>query len=160
MIEQFRGMANEKNWPSGVYFLGEEFSTTIVVIHQLPRTSETLWLRILGKGTVQKQAINELAALPADDPLRVNTLELLYNLRTILEANQPLELEDQELIMELSPLYLGRLDEAVQQWVQQGERLVIENLLQFRFGTLNEELRSIINPLLALPPDECPQLLS
>jgi hypothetical protein len=38
--------------------------TAIVVIHQLPETSETLWLRLLGRGSVQEQALIELQALP------------------------------------------------------------------------------------------------
>lgn len=69
--------------------------------------------------------------------------------------------------MELSPLYLERLDAAVQsgleqgiqRGIQQGERLVIENMLRIRFGVLDEELRSIIEPLLELPPEEFTGLL-
>lgn len=81
--------------------------------------------------------------------------------------------------MELSPLYLERLDAAVQSGVeqgiqqgiqrgiqqgiqrgiQQGERLVVENMLRVRFGVLDDELRSIIEPLLELPPEEFTQLL-
>jgi hypothetical protein len=78
LLEAFKATPDQENWLSGVYLLGEGFKTAIVVIHQLPRTRETLWLRILGKGTVQTQAINELTALPEDNPLRVNALELLY----------------------------------------------------------------------------------
>ena len=163
LLETFKAMPDEENWLSGVYFLGEGFKTAIVAIHQLPRTTETLWLRILGKGTVQTQAINELTALPEDNPLRVNALELLYNLRVILEANQNLEPEDRELIMELSPLYLERIDAALQsgmqQGIQQGQRVVVENLLRIRFGELDEELRGIVAPLLELPPEEYTALL-
>ncbi|MFB2923361.1 MULTISPECIES: hypothetical protein [Aerosakkonema] len=167
LLEGFGAIPDLENWLPGVYLLPEYLKTAIVAIHQLPRTPETLWLRILGKGTVQKQAINELTALPEDNPLRVNALELLYNLRVILETNQNLEPEDRELIMELSPLYLERLDEATQQGIQQGvqrgiqqgERLVVENLLRVRFGNLDEELRVIIEPLLQLPPEEFSRLL-
>jgi len=73
--------------------------------------------------------------------------------------------------MRLSPLYqedrekaiqegveIG-LQQGVQQGLQQGERLVIENLLKFRFGGLDEELGAIIDPLLALPPEEFTPLL-
>jgi hypothetical protein len=35
--------------------------TAIVAINQLPTTPETLWVRILGKGATQKQAINKTA---------------------------------------------------------------------------------------------------
>jgi hypothetical protein len=113
----------------------------------------------LGKGTVQKKAINELTALSEDNSLRANALELLYNLRVILETNQNLDAEDRELIMELSPLYLERLDEATQQGIQQGESIVVENLLKIRFGVLDEELQSIVAPLLELAPEEFTLLL-
>ncbi|MCL1465470.1 hypothetical protein [Argonema galeatum] len=159
LLDEFRAICDRENWLPGVYFLGDGLKTAIVAIHQLPLTPETLWLRILGKGKVQKQAIDELTALPADNPLRANALELLYNLRVILETNQNLEPEDRELIMELSPLYLERLDTALQSGIQQGERLVVENLLRIRFGNLDDELKAIIEPLLKLPPEEFTRLL-
>ena len=49
-----------------------------VVIHQLPGTEETLWLRLLGKGRVQEKAISELKNLPANHPKKNNILELVY----------------------------------------------------------------------------------
>jgi len=159
--------------------MGRDFRSAIVVIHQLPKTPETLWLRILGRGRVQKAAIDELVALPIDNPWRENSLKLLYSLQKDLEVNSPIEPEDRELIMRLSPLYqedrekaiqegveIGLqqgvqqgLQQGVQQGLQQGERLVIENLLKFRFGGLDEELGAIIDPLLALPPEEFTPLL-
>jgi hypothetical protein len=57
--------------------------------------------------------------------------------------------------MRLSPLYQERLSQAT----QQGERLVVENLLRVRFGELDEELSAIIEPVLALPPEEFTPLL-
>jgi hypothetical protein len=39
----------------------------IVAIHQLPKTLDPLWLRILGKGRVQKQAIDDLQLLSTED---------------------------------------------------------------------------------------------
>ena len=167
LLDEFRAIYDQENWLAGVYLLGEGLKTAIVAIHQLPTTPETLWLRILGKGTTQKKAINELTALPEDNPLRANALELLYNLRVILETNQNLDAEDRELIMELSPLYLERLDEATQQGIQQGiqrgiqqgESIVVENLLRVRFGVLDEELQSIVAPLLELAPEEFTSLL-
>lgn len=159
LLDEFRAISDAENWQPGVYLLGEGLKTGIIAIHQLPATPETLWLRILGKGTTQKRAINELTALPQDNSLRANALELLYNLRVILETNQNLDAEDRELIMELSPLYLERLDEATQQGIQQGETIVIENLLRVRFGVLDEELQSIVAPLLELPPEDFTSLL-
>lgn len=125
------------------------------MIHQLPRTSETLWLRVLGRGKVQEQAIDELEALSPDDPLRLMTLELFYQLQENLNTNQPIEAEDRELIMRLRPLYQEKLAQAE----QQGERRVIESLLRNRFGELDAELTAIVERLLALPPEEFTRLL-
>ncbi|MFB2839390.1 hypothetical protein [Floridanema evergladense] len=130
-----------------------------MVIHQLPPTPETLWLRILGKGRVQEQAIDQLAELPENDPLRIVVLELLSNLKAILEVNQNLAPEEENLIMRLSPIYEQRLAEATQRGIDQGQRIFVENLLRAKFGELDEELTAIIEPLLALPPADSPALL-
>ena len=104
ILDGFRAMADEDNWMRGVYFLGDYWRTAVVAIHQLPATAETLWLRILGKGTVQEQAIRELVTLSYNHPLRANTLLLLTNLQANLQTRQNLDVEERELIMELSPL--------------------------------------------------------
>lgn len=151
------------NWGNGIYFFPEHWKGAIVVIHQLPRTPETLWLRMLGKGRVQQQAIDELATLPENDPLRVVVLELLSNLKAILEVKQNLEPEERDLIMQLSPLYQQRLAEATQQGIEQGvrqgQRIFVENLLRAKFGELDAELTAIIEPLLALSPADSTALL-
>jgi hypothetical protein len=159
ILEGFRAKLDEENWLRGIYFLAPYLRTAIVAIHQLPRTPETLWLRILGRGRVQQQAIDELDALPADNLFRANALELLFNLRTNLEISQNIEEEDRELIMRLSPLYQERLSQATQSGVERGERLVVENLLKVRFGALDAELSAIIEPVLALTPEEFTPLL-
>lgn len=83
MLAGFGAIPEPENWVNGVYFLSPSLKAAIIAIHQLPRTPETLWLRVLGKGNVQKQAIAELRELPSDNFFRLSALELLYNLRTI-----------------------------------------------------------------------------
>ncbi|NES22132.1 MAG: hypothetical protein F6K41_25210 [Symploca sp. SIO3E6] len=115
------------------------------------------------RGRVQQQAIDELEALPANNSLRSNTLRLLYNLRKNLEFRQDLEEGDRKLIMRLAPLYQQEREqillEGEQRGIQQGERLIVNNLLQVRFGDVDEELAAIIEPLLALPPEEFTPML-
>ncbi|MCF2151304.1 hypothetical protein IQ276_033795 [Desmonostoc muscorum LEGE 12446] len=163
ILDGFAAIVDEENWLTGVYCLPKYLRTAIVAIHQLPRTRETLWLRILGKGKVQQQAIDEIEALPEDEPLRARALELLYSLKITLEVSQNLDTEDRQLIMRLSPLYTQKLAEAteqgVQQGVQQGQRVVVENLLKARFGELDEQLSAIVEPLLSLPPEQFSPLL-
>ncbi len=122
----------------------------MVVIHQLPVIPETLWLRLLGKGRVQKRAIEEVQALDINNPLRTKAIDLLANLKTTLELNEKLDTEDRDLVMQLSPIYEQRLSEAR----LTERRTIIENLLRVRFGTLDNSLQAIVEPLLALPPEE------
>jgi hypothetical protein len=159
ILAGFRTNLDEENWGIGVHFLGDYLRTAIVAIHQLPCTEETLWLRILGKGRVQQQAIDELEALPQNNPLRSKAIDLLLNLKTTLEFNQNIDEEDRDLIMRLSPIYEQKLAESKQEGIQAERRNVIENLLRVRFGSLDAELRVIIEPLLALSPEEFTPLL-
>ncbi len=163
ILNGFAATLDAENWCSGIYFLGKYLRTAIVVIHQLPRTPETMWLRILGRGKVQSQAIDELEALPKDNPRRENALLLLSDLLSNIEVNPDVDTEDRELIMRLSPLFSQRLEEAtqsgLQQGIQQGHREMIENLLIFRFGQLDSQLEVIIQPLLSLSLSELTPLL-
>ena len=171
ILNSFNAIPDEENWGKGVYFLGESAKTAIVVIHQLPRIPETLWLRLLGKENVQKQAIHELQALPPENPSRAKAIDAVLSLRSILEItqnqNQNIDEEDRELVMALSPIYLQKLEDAKQEGVQEGvqqgvtaeRRSVIENLLQVRFNSLDEELNSIIETISRLSPQEFTPLL-
>ena len=145
----------KEGWMSGVYFLGDALRTAIVVIHHLPQIPETLWLRILGRGSTQEQAIVELQRLSLNHPFQKVKLELVYNLRENLKVNQDLDSEDRELIMRLEPIYQQNQEQAK----LEGRRQVIENLLIVRFGSLSNELQAIISPILALSPEEFTPLL-
>ena len=158
-----------KNYPEGIYFLPNVFKTGIIAIHQLPPTPETLWLRILGRGKVQQQAILELKSLQSSNTLHNNVLELVYEMLALLESRQKQELdvETKELVMELSTIYLQRLQNATEEGIQQGiqqsqakeRRTSIESLLRIRFGAIDWELERIIEPLIALSPEEFTPLL-
>ncbi len=159
ILDGFKASLDEENWSAGVYFLGDYLKTVIIAIHQLPRTPETLWLRLLGKGRVQRIAVEELETLPRNNPLRNKAIDLLLSLKTQIEVKQNPDEEDREALMGLSPIYLQRLADAEQKGVQNERRTVIENLLQARFGTLDDELKEIIQPLLGLTPEEFSPLL-
>lgn len=179
LLAGFGATLELESWPMGIYLFPPEWRTLMVVIHQLPRNLDTLWLRVLGRGQVQAQAIDELEQLQPDNPFRANALILLNRLKADLQSNQSINSEDRELIMRLSPLFDQQLEAAqlsglqqgvqqglqqgvkqgIQQGVQQGELLVVENLLRFRFGTLDPELAAIIDSVLSLPPSEFTPLL-
>jgi hypothetical protein len=158
LLDGFHATPDENQWLPGIYFLGEYLRMAIVVIHQLPTIPETLWLRLLGRGKVQQQAIAELTALPADRPGRANTLELLYQLQSSLATNQQPEVEDQELVMAIAPIFQQKLEAAEQKGRQEGrqeeQRSILENFLQMRFGKLAPQVVVALNDFSVVPPAE------
>jgi predicted short-subunit dehydrogenase-like oxidoreductase (DUF2520 family) len=102
----------------------------------------------------QENALEELKALPRENPYRDSVLELVSNLFTMLELNrdqnQELTVEDQELIMKLSPIYKARLDEikqmgieeGIQQGVKQEAALVVLRLLNRKVGVLSANVEA------------------
>ncbi len=125
-------------------------------------------MRLLGRGRVQQGAIDEIEALPETDPFRSNALLLLSNLQTKLtETQEQLQEEDRELIMRLSPLLTKKLqeakesgkDEGREEGIEQGQRQLVENMLRARFGSVDEELSTIVGQMMSLSSDELTQIL-
>jgi hypothetical protein len=114
----------------GMYLLPLAQKTGIIVIHRLPKTPETLWFRILGKDGVQKRAIEEVKELPQEHPYRQNTLELLGNLKVTLESQETIQPEDLDLIMQLSPLYLEKIQAAKQEGKQEDRQEIALKMLR------------------------------
>jgi predicted transcriptional regulator len=145
----------QPNWGDGVYFLPEGFGTGIIVIHQLPETPETLWLRLLGRGGIRQRAIDELERLSPNNPLKSASLNLLYNLSRNLEALSEKTREDRELIMRLAPLYQQDREQAIQEGLerglqqgrQQGEADLLLRQLQRRFGEIPQNIAETIRKL-------------
>ena len=142
----------QEPWPSGIYPLAPAFHTAIVVIHHLPKDPDTLWLRLLGRGRVQKQAIAEVLALAEEDPMGLRVLELLSNWKIMLDEKQEaLREEERELIMNLSPAYLKwkeeTLREGEQRGIQEGKAQLLLQLLHLKLGSLPVEVETQIRSL-------------
>lgn len=159
IVNGFGARIELENWGEGIYFLPSYLRTAIVVIHQLPKTEATLWLRVLGKGRVQEEAIDELQQLPVNHPLRSNVFNLLTNFQANLQTTQSLDNEDRSLIMKLSPLYIQWEQEALKRGEEQGMRLMVESMLEVKFGEIDRELAQIVESLSQLPAKEITQLI-
>jgi len=144
---------------TGVYLLSPGCKTGIIVIHQLPKTPETLWFRLLGKEKIQSNAIAEVAALPTSHPCRQDALSWLGNLRVILEAREIREPEEEDLMMQLSPMFLEKIQAAELVGEQRGEvkgktqgrveeaRSLVIRLLTRKLENVNPELLAKIEAL-------------
>ncbi len=173
------GAQPRESWPAGVYVGAEVLRTGIVVINQLRKEEETLWLRLLGKGKIQQQAIEEVISLPSADPKREEALKLLASWKIMIESSKEIESEEQQLIMTLSPAYLEwerrtkeeglqqglnqglqeGLEQGLQQGLQQDRQRTVASLLKMRFGELDSQLNNVIQFMLKLTPEEYAQQL-
>ena len=154
------------DWLPGIYALPAALRTSIVVIHQLPKTPDTLWLRLLGRGKTQQQAVEEILSLPNDDPRRFQTLNLLITWRITMRV-EDLDEDDQISFMAINQAYLQWERETIergkqegrQEGTQMGQRLVVENLLKARFGEMDDRLTALIPTILTFSAEEYTPLL-
>ncbi|NJO42182.1 MAG: DUF4351 domain-containing protein [Cyanobacteria bacterium RU_5_0] len=145
----------QDTWLPGIHFMGECFKTAIIAINQLPCNDETRWLRLLGKGRTQQQAIAEVLAFPAHDPRRASVLQLLVNWKISLNVIGELEQEEQDLMAALSQAYLEweqqteqrGIEQGIEQGIERGERSLILRQLTRQVGELPEPVRSQIEAL-------------
>ncbi|AFY33495.1 DUF4351 domain-containing protein [Calothrix sp. PCC 7507] len=153
MLNGFGAKIQEsENWVEGVYFLPEFFKGAIIAINQLPVLEDTLWLRVLGKGRTQKQAVEELVQLSEGSSRWDQLLEILASWRKNIEVKDNVSDEERELIMNLSPAYLKQreewrregLQEGRQEGLQEGEKKVLLRLLRRRFGDIAPDLEQRI----------------
>jgi TRAP-type C4-dicarboxylate transport system substrate-binding protein len=91
--------------------------------------------------------------------LRSNILTLLTNFQANLQTTESLEPEERSLIMKLSPLYIQWEQEALKKGEEQQKRLMIESMLEVKFGRIDPELSQIIESLIQLPTKELTQLI-
>lgn len=150
-VVQSFGAAGDENWVKGFYLLPNAFRTALVAIHQLPVNQQTLWLRLMGRDNVQKQAIAELLGLPEHHPMKQQTVEHLAVLQISLGTGQNLSEDERTLAMNLTPVYeqwrLKTLQEGRQEGRQEGELALILRLLTRRIGPVDDGLKSQIEQL-------------
>ena len=157
-------ITEESEWGAGVYLLSEMRRTGIIVVRHLLKTPDTVWFRILGRGKVQQEAINEIEALPANSPYRDEALKLFVKLKVTLENRNDREQNETELMMKLadSPLFTEYMERATADAVANAittttksvHQDVVESLLLKRFGALDDDLIQVIPNIIKLSPVE------
>ena len=167
LLSGFNLVADLQQWGAGIYFWGPLERAAIVAINQLPVTPATLWVRLLGKGKTQEQAVAEVLALPKSSPLRTNALKLLTTWKISIEIDADANEEERKFAMTLSQAYLEweqkteqrGLQRGLQQGAQQNQLDTVQTALKVRFGALDEQLVAIVQPFAQLPSEEYARLL-
>ncbi|MCU0570149.1 MAG: DUF4351 domain-containing protein [Oculatellaceae cyanobacterium Prado106] len=173
-------------WATGVYQLGKGLRTHLIAVHQLPVNPDTLWLRLVGRDSVQQEAIAELLALPKGDRMRQQAVEYLSILQIEVGKRHNLGKDERGLMMNFSVVYeqwrqdaldalkqeavqLAKQDiqaeaeqiqaEAEQIGEQRGRQELVLRLLSRRVGVLSDEARSHITQLSIDQLDELAEAL-
>jgi len=90
--------APDPEYPVGFYRSGELLNLRIVVLSELPLSSETRLLRLLGPPEMRQRAREEIAALAPDDPARQPWVELIEKLVYLL-VKEPDAAKEEEVDM-------------------------------------------------------------
>ncbi|MBR8840425.1 MAG: DUF4351 domain-containing protein [Stigonema ocellatum SAG 48.90 = DSM 106950] len=147
LLDGFGAKLVLENNCEGVYSFPKSWFGSIFAVNKLPVTSGTLWLRILGKGKVQRNAVDELLALPDTNVYKENTLRLIANWRILTMKQSNLTDEDQEIIMNLSTAYVEWEQKTLESGRLEGEQKIIMRLLNQRFGEIEQPLIEQIRQL-------------
>jgi hypothetical protein len=166
LVRDFKGEL-EPTLGEGFYECGRGLNTTIVAIAELPNTPATLWIRLMGKGRTQEEAIAELLQMPESDPKRSNALNLLVSWRINIEITNQVENEEQRVLMALSQAYLewekqterrGR-NQGLEQGRELERRTILLDFMRSRYGEVDATLESLIPQLMALSNAEWSSLI-
>jgi hypothetical protein len=98
------GVRAAPGFPAGVYETEPEVGLWIVVLHELPETRDTLCLRVLARGEVQRRAIRELRALPAGAWER-RLIEILLRWRIEVAIQATLSADDEDFMTTTHDLF-------------------------------------------------------
>jgi hypothetical protein len=139
------------DWPDGFFCWGETLRIGFVLIHRLPVVPETLFLRLLGRDAVQRQAVEELVQWP-EQPLKNFIFDKITKYQIMLKSSRTLSKEDQEIMVNIEPIYEAWVHEKRQEGREESDLASLKAMLIFKFGTIDPELEALIPKLLLLDP--------
>jgi hypothetical protein len=143
----------------GIYESVPALKVRVLALKELPRTRETLLVRLLGTKKVFRNAINDLARLPPDSGARsiAEPLLLQFKMEQMI-AGERGDMTREEVVN--SPEYQlwyesylrnqkllaeTHRKEGVRDGEREGVRRVLRKLLQARFGELSAEIVTRLN---------------
>jgi len=141
-----RGLALDRmpGWGPGFYRAKlEHLPVRLVVVSELPVSTQSLLLRLMGTKKVLKAAVGELKHLPPGMFMRRVATDVLARLRLQLERKTgPLEAEEEELLMITDAEFQVWKQSIVEESVLQALRRVIREMYEEHSGAMPRSLAS------------------
>jgi hypothetical protein len=114
-------------WPKGVYAGPTALMVSVVVIPELPKDKDTLFLRLLGRPAQRDEALQDTTSLAHDNPLFILGQSILDEIR------QRQSLQWEPTMSTLIDRYRETIRQVRQEGRQEGLRAAVERLLARRF---------------------------
>jgi hypothetical protein len=156
---------HKPGFPRGFYHFPSPIVRTIMVsLKDLPSTPNTLWMRVLGRGKTQENAIAEVVALPLSDPRRAPILRMLCAWKLVTIEKNPSLFENAETTTMAYPQIFLDWEAATEERGRQiGQQIggkekalsIVLRLLHRRIGAMSDALEARI---MALSSDQLEDL--
>jgi hypothetical protein len=135
-----------KDWPPGFYEGPEGFGLCWVSLRELPKTRETVLLRLMGTWAMPRDAIGELAALPKYAWENLMARDLLLARQREIEQSAT---EEPDMRLKIQGIYEKWERETMEKGRLEGElrgrRDALRTAYQTRFGKLPDGLALVID---------------
>lgn len=156
---------HKPGFPRGFYHFPSPIVRTIMVsLKDLPSTPNTLWMRVLGRGKTQENAITEVVALPLSDPRRAPILRMLCAWKLVTIEKNPSLFENAETTTMAYPQIFLDWEAATEERGRQiGQQIggkekalsIVLRLLHCRIGAMSDALEARV---MALSSDQLEDL--
>lgn len=135
------GFVPAEGWPSGIYDTLPGLRLKLVVLTELPRSRETLLVRLMGRGAVLKHALSDLLALARDSWERAAVLPVFARLRFELpQDSSDRTAEEEELAVTSQEMVEALQREAMEKGIEKGAANAFARLFERRLRrTLRED---------------------
>jgi hypothetical protein len=138
-----------ESWPVGVYRAPRLLFAGLVVTSELPRARDTLLLRLMGSGVCLREALGELAAMPAETRERAIAEPVLLRCRIeIAKVPAGRTSEEEDFMMSTQEIYEAWKRETREEGVKQGAAEAIAATLvmiyEIHFGSMPPEVRAVV----------------
>jgi predicted transposase YdaD len=117
---------------------------------------------MLGRDAVQRQAVAELLQWQ-EQPQKAFIFDKIAKYQIMLKTSRTLSKEDQEVMVNIEPIYEAWANEKRQEGREEGreesDRSNIAGLLVAKFGAIDPELEAVIPQLMTMDPTERSRLI-
>jgi hypothetical protein len=133
-------------WPAGFYQAGEGFGLWVVVLPELPKTRETLPLRLFGDERMRQGLPREIASLGPGDPMGPAVVGMLKTW-TLWVRGQPQDENTRRWLMDFDQVVQAEIRKIQDKGKGEGLRVAVRDLCEVLGIALTPEQQAHIDAL-------------